>query len=222
LQGAVGWLMVLSGLTGDALYVKPLRLALHFVFALGLICYTFWFWLKLRVRPEGTLAHRSLRNLSLIIIGFIFFQLIYGALMAGGKLANLAPTWPTINGDWVPDTLFDTHGIRAELIENKIAVQFIHRGLAYLIFGLVLVWTLMARKTSKNSFDLKNYRNLPLFMVCLQILLGIMTILVSPDILANYWVAFDWFALLHQITGMLFLLVMVFIFYILRVRRRSL
>src|SRR6188768_4545948 len=49
LQGAVGWIMVASGLTGDAVYVKPTRLALHFIFALGLLCYTFWFALKLMV-----------------------------------------------------------------------------------------------------------------------------------------------------------------------------
>src|SRR5687767_844565 len=42
LQGAVGWIMVASGLTGDAVYVRPTRLALHFVFALVLLFYTFW------------------------------------------------------------------------------------------------------------------------------------------------------------------------------------
>src|SRR5689334_16544659 len=31
LQGAIGWIMVLSGLTGDAIYVKPAKLALHFI-----------------------------------------------------------------------------------------------------------------------------------------------------------------------------------------------
>jgi len=39
LQGAIGWIMVASGLEGDAVYVKPTRLALHFVFALGLLSY---------------------------------------------------------------------------------------------------------------------------------------------------------------------------------------
>jgi cytochrome c oxidase assembly protein subunit 15 len=221
LQGAVGWIMVLSGLTGDALYVKPLKLALHFIFALGLICYTFWFWLELRERPVGTSEHGRLRKMSLIILAVLFFQLIYGALMAGGKLANAAPTWPTINGDWIPDSLFALRG-RSELVEDKITVQFIHRGLAYLIFGLVLVWTIMARKLATNAYDIRKIRNLPLFVVSLQILLGIMTVLLSPDIVPNHWVAFDWFALVHQITGMLFLLVMIFVLYILQLRRRSL
>src|SRR5215204_6765823 len=46
LQGAVGWIMVASGLTGDAIYVKPVKLAVHFVLALGLISYAFWFALS--------------------------------------------------------------------------------------------------------------------------------------------------------------------------------
>src|SRR4029079_19167690 len=37
LQGAVGWIMVASGLTGDAIYVKPTKLAMHFVLACILI-----------------------------------------------------------------------------------------------------------------------------------------------------------------------------------------
>ena len=49
LQGAVGWIMVASGLTGNAIYVKPTRLALHFIFAIGLLCYTYWFALQLLV-----------------------------------------------------------------------------------------------------------------------------------------------------------------------------
>ena len=56
LQGAVGWIMVLSGLTGDAIYVQPTKLALHFVFALVLIVYTFWLGLQLSVPPDVTLV----------------------------------------------------------------------------------------------------------------------------------------------------------------------
>jgi cytochrome c oxidase assembly protein subunit 15 len=49
LQGAVGWIMVASGLTGDAIYVKPTRLAIHFILAIGLIIYAFWVALSLGV-----------------------------------------------------------------------------------------------------------------------------------------------------------------------------
>jgi heme a synthase len=43
MQAVIGWIMVASGLTGDAIYVKPTKLALHFIFAIGLISYAFWF-----------------------------------------------------------------------------------------------------------------------------------------------------------------------------------
>lgn len=82
LQGAIGWIMVASGLTGDALYVKPTRLALHFVFALVLISYAFWFALHLMFPVTRIRNARGLRRFSKVLIGLIFLQVIYGALMA--------------------------------------------------------------------------------------------------------------------------------------------
>ncbi len=59
LQGAIGWIMVASGLKGDAIYVQPARLALHFVFALGLIVYAFWFVLQLTVPFQENVRNRG-------------------------------------------------------------------------------------------------------------------------------------------------------------------
>src|SRR5262249_19260977 len=117
LQGAVGWVMVASGLTGDAIYVAPVKLALHFVFALGLIVYTFWFALALSVPPGERLIRTripALRRCTWAIIGLLFFQLLYGALMAGHKAAAVAPTWPDINGSWAPAGLFSQHPLRQD------------------------------------------------------------------------------------------------------------
>src|ERR1043165_1170781 len=53
LQGLVGWIMVQSGLEdSDRLYVSHYRLAIHFILALGLICYTLWFAMELNVKRE--------------------------------------------------------------------------------------------------------------------------------------------------------------------------
>src|SRR6187397_2498850 len=62
LQGAVGWIMVASGLTGDAIYVKPTRLALHFIFALVLIAYAFWFFLILVVPKNELIVSPKTRS----------------------------------------------------------------------------------------------------------------------------------------------------------------
>ena len=87
LQGAIGWIMVVSGLTGDALYVKPAKLTLHFVFAMGLISYAFWFALQLLYPVTRIRNARSLRRFSIALLVLIFIQVSYGALMAGHKAA---------------------------------------------------------------------------------------------------------------------------------------
>jgi len=111
LQGAVGWIMVASGFVGDAIYVEPTRLALHFILALCLVVYAFWFALQLSVRPQALLGTRRLtilRGWTLCVLVVLFFQLLYGALMAGHKAATAAPSWPLINGDWIPPSMFTT------------------------------------------------------------------------------------------------------------------
>lgn len=106
LQGAVGWIMVASGLTGDAIYVKPTRLALHFLFALGLFTYTFWFAVDLTVGRKKRVNDRLVSRLSMGIIGVLVVQLAFGALMAGHKAATAAPTWPDINGEMIPAVMW--------------------------------------------------------------------------------------------------------------------
>ena len=56
-------------------------------------------------------------------------------------------------------------------------------------------------------------RWMPLSFVIFQIILGISAVLTSPDIVPNRWVLFDWVAQLHQLTGMLLLLLMVYMLY---------
>ena len=216
IQGAIGWIMVLSGLTDDMVYVKPLKLALHFVFALALICYAWWFALQLSVPANGIVINRPARKYTWIILGVLFFQLIYGALMAGHKAAAAAPTWPTINGSWLPEHLFTP---LVNMLEDKISVHFIHRGFAYLLVILTVVWTISIKISGATSFILKKTWWLPLFFILLQALLGILTVMASPGIVANHWVAFDWLAQLHQVVAMAYLLSMVWMLYIIRTNK---
>src|SRR6476469_253037 len=97
LQGAIGWIMVKSGLNDENLYVSHIRLAIHFITALGLLVYTYWFALPLLVTPGQKRVLPSSRNFLIWIIGLLVLQLIYGAFMAGLKAATAAPTWPSIN-----------------------------------------------------------------------------------------------------------------------------
>ena len=219
LQGAVGWIMVASGLTGDAIYVKPTRLMLHFVLAMGLLCYTFWFALMLLVPNEKRIVHKPLKKLTLGIIIVLVFQLAFGALMAGHKAATVAPTWPDINGAFIPAAVFSKVGL-LDLVENTITIHFIHRSLAYILILLIIIWTWRAYRIQGNKLFTKT-RWLPLFLVILQVILGIYSVLTSVKIVPNYWGAFEWHAQFHQLTAMFLLLSLTWMAYIIRTGKQN-
>lgn len=214
LQGAVGWIMVASGLEGNAVYVKPVKLAVHFVLALTLISYTFWFSLSQSVPIMQKVFNKTLKSLTWSILLILFFQLLFGALMAGHKAAAAAPTWPAINGEWFPSIYDAKSPLYLQLVENKIIIHFVHRLLAYILLALTLVWTYFAWQTSSINAAIKRARFVPLLLIGLQVILGILAVLSSPYIIPNRWVGFDWLALFHQITGMTFLLSIIYFLYL--------
>ena len=216
LQGAIGWIMVASGLTGDAVYVKPTRLALHFVFALGLISYAYWFALDLKVTRYQTIGNPSLRKWTWWLIVVLFVQLIFGALMAGHKAAIFAPTWPTINGSMVPEGMLRESPAILNFFENKTTIHFVHRGLAYLLLVLIIVYSRKLFKAVTNSIPFNKARKYPLVFVLIQVLLGIISVLTAPYIVPSRWGTFEWMAQLHQVTGMLLLLSLVAMLYMIR------
>src|SRR5688572_27041069 len=69
LQGLVGWIMVQSGLEdSERLYVSHYKLAIHFILALVLLCYTLWFAFKLLIPKEQLVVNRSLKK---FVVGLI-------------------------------------------------------------------------------------------------------------------------------------------------------
>ena len=218
LQGAVGWIMVASGLTGDAVYVKPTKLALHFIFAMVLIAYAFWFLLDLIVPKNDLMRSPGIRSFTGWLLIMTLIQLVFGALMAGHKAATAAPTWPDINGSFLPASAFSDVPWLLNFIENKITIHFVHRNMAYLILILtcVLAWKLYTIKAPSQTFN--KIKAIPLLLVVLQLILGVLSLVTSPGIVPNHWGAFDWFAQLHQVTGMLFALSLIGLFYIVRIR----
>lgn len=216
LQGAVGWIMVASGLVGDAVYVRPTKLALHFIFAMVLIAYAFWFALELTVPAAQVKQNRALKNWAVFILVVLVVQFMYGALMAGHKAAAAAPTFPDINGSWIPGSMSRYKPVILNLIENKITIHFIHRSLAYLLTILTIIWTVYALKTKTLPAYLKQTRIIPLILILLQVVFGIVAVITSPSVIPNEWNLFQWLAALHQVTGMLFMLVIIWMIYLTR------
>ncbi len=214
-QGAIGWIMVASGLEGDAVYVKPTRLAMHFIFAMGLIGYAYWFALQLIVDKANRIYAPASRRFTWTLIILTGIQLVFGALMAGHKAATAAPTWPTINGSWIPDNMF-SHGFWLSLLENKFTIHFVHRGLAYIIALLIIFYTWKLKKAGNVNPYFNGMRYLPLIIVLVQVVLGIFTVLTSNQIIPNRWGTFEWLAQFHQIVGMLLFLSLIGMLYAFR------
>ena len=118
-------------------------------------------------------------------------QLFYGAFMAGLKAAPAASTWPDINGEMLP-TL-------GNIFNDHITVQFIHRGRAYVLTAVLLLWWLRARQIKAGKLW-SQWRNFPLMAVLIQVLLGILTVLNAADQKVLLWLGAA-----HQFTAMLVL-----------------
>ncbi len=209
LQGAIGWLMVQSGLNTEDLYVSHIRLAVHFIAALILLCYTYWFALKLSTDKREIVKAPGMRKLNLWLLGVLTLQLIFGAFMAGLHAALVANTWPDINGMWWPSAMFTQGSLLTDITHNAITIQFIHRGLAYLITILIVIWWWKASEAPEYSL-LRRIRYLPLLLVLLQVMLGVLTLLGSQVKIPLLQ------AILHQGVGMLLLLSLVWTLYLSR------
>lgn len=215
LQGLVGWIMVQSGLDdSELLYVSHFKLAIHFILALGLLCYTIWFAFDLLIPRSQLVIDPSLRRFGLWITVLLVIQLIYGAFMAGLKAAVVAPTWPDINGGWLPSGVHSqgnrTFGGLSFLTDNPLVVHFIHRNLAYIITILIAIWWSKALKVQGTQLFNK-IKGLPILIVIIQVVLGILTVL-NP----LHQKTFLWLGVAHQFIAMLLLLAMIIVLYVTR------
>jgi cytochrome c oxidase assembly protein subunit 15 len=208
LQALLGWIMVASGLNEEDLYVDHIRLAIHFIAALGLLCYTLWFALVLLVPNEERVVSLPLKKQTNLLLVLLVVQLIFGAFMAGLKAANFATTWPLINGEFIPSSL--ANDSVSTFTHDPLAVHFVHRNLAYLLAIMIIVWYRKAKQVEAGVY-FSRWRSVPLVFVLVQVLLGILTVLY-----ANNSTALLWLGVVHQFTGMMLLLSFVMVAYLIK------
>ena len=214
LQGFVGWIMVKSGVGTHLVFVDHTRLAIHFITALLLLVYVIWFALKLVVPQNQWVVSASAKKYNIILLIILTLQLIYGAFMAGSRAGNSAITWPSINGEAFPASMFTEGSFLHDIINNLITIQFIHRGLAYLLVVLVIMFSFKLKNISGSTFFNKT-RYWPLFLVVIQVVLGVITIVnyISDKKLI--------LSISHQFVGMLLLISLVITLFTLRSGKKN-
>lgn len=188
LQGAIGWWMVSSGLTGRMVDVASYRLAIHLGLAFAILGLIAWYMLSLARSEAALLQARRLREAPLVMLatvlaGLTFLQILLGALVAGIDAGRAFPTWPMM-GDSVfpPDAFYLPDGGPAVLafFENPGLVQFMHRMVGYLVFVMALyAWwrgRASAHPATVRAFDWAAV------MALGQVVLGIVTVLYAAPL----------------------------------------
>ena len=198
MQAGIGWWMVKSGLVKNP-DVSHFRLAIHLITAFLTCAFTLWVALPL-ILPEKRSGNKKLLKLTSWLFILVIIQIIYGAFVAGLNAGRICNTWPKMEGEWIPGSIFSMNPFWQNFIENHYAIQFIHRTLAFIIVFFVLyIWN-EGRKIKINYLQKKSF-NILLSLVIFQIVIGIFTlILVVPISLS----------LIHQLVAFLLLMSIIF------------
>jgi cytochrome c oxidase assembly protein subunit 15 len=180
------------------------------MFALVLLCYTFWFALKLLIPDSKRIFSVKQYRFSIVLLLLLALQLMYGAFMAGLKAAPVAATWPDVNGTYLPEHISQfgatTYSGIHILTDQPIVVHYIHRSLAYLLLTLILIWFMSVRKLTKANLILRKASVVTLLIISLQVLLGILTVLNGHLMTQSKFLRFELLAELHQMVAILLLM----------------
>ncbi|AXC50666.1 heme A synthase [Paracoccus suum] len=204
LQGAVGWWMVSSGVSGTTLtHVASWRLATHLGLGFAILGVIAWYALMLG-RSEAALmrARRAgeakLFSMSTGLMHLTFVQVLLGALVAGIDAGRQYTGWPKMGGEWIPAAALDLQPLWRNFIENPALVQFIHRIVGYLLAIFAVVVFLRARRSPHPSTRAAFAAMLA--AVAVQIGLGILNVIHGAPL---------GLALAHQLTAVaLFVLIL--------------
>ncbi len=218
LQGFIGWYMVKSGLV-DIPSVSHLRLALHLTTAFITFGLTFWFAFELIHTRKIELHdwHRTLYRFALFCFLVLMIQIVYGAFVAGLKAGYIYNTWPLMGDRLVAESVhhaIDKMGWTA-LVNSLPGVQFVHRYLAYVVTFMILGlgWFVFNRQKS-SSYKLSKGQlqsvRLVIFVVILQFILGVVTLIYSVPVVLG---------VLHQVGAFFLFSAMIYLLH--RLRRQS-
>jgi len=185
IQGAVGWWMVSSGLTGKMLDVASYRLATHLGLAFVILGFIAWFVFELKCEERQLMQCRRHREQRLFtaatwLTGLAFLQILLGALVAGIDAGRTYTDWPLMAGGFMPPFPFDLDPVWRNFFENAGLVQFMHRIAGYVLFVLgIILWR--QAKRSPNS-GTRGAFTVVLAMMTLQMILGIFTVIYGAPL----------------------------------------
>ena len=190
LQGALGWYMVMSGLS-QRTDVSHFRLSAHLLLALAIMSALIWVALDLRrLAATGRDQPARLTGPAILTLAILFVQLLFGAWVAGLNAGQVANTWPDMHGRFFPEGVDWSRGIPWALTNDPYLIHFVHRWWAWVVVAAMIIFARRMRRVPgarPASIAIHSAFGTP-------IVLGILTVLSGVAI---------WLAALHQATGAL-------------------
>ena len=171
-QGVLGWYMVKSGLV-DNPDVSPYRLTAHLGLAIFIYGYILWVALGLLRSPvrEGGYAG------AFVPVFLIFLTILSGGFMAGISAGFGYNTFPTMDGEWLPEGLYALQPFHTNFALDITTVQFNHRVLAACVVAVVMVYWVWAR-VAGATVRLRRSADVLLVAAIAQATLGVATLLL--------------------------------------------
>ena len=205
LQGLLGWYMVKSGLV-DRPDVSQYRLAAHLGLALLIFSSVLWLVLDL-LQPKSIVAKssgssiRQLRRDSWVLLSLIFITILSGAFVAGLDAGKVYNTFPLMDGEIIPDGLWDLSPGFINIFENIVTVQFDHRFLAISVIIFVVIFYCRTYQVKLTNSQRRS-TNALLAAAFFQVGLGISTLLLVVPI---------FMAVMHQLGAVVLLAIAIWL-----------
>ena len=178
-QGALGWFMVQSGLV-DTPRVSSVRLAAHLGLAFLIYGAMFWVALDLLFR-ERVPGSDGMRGRAGGMVALVLLMALSGALVAGIHAGQAYNTWPLMDGKLIPDEILVIEPWYANIAYNMATVQFIHRGLAFIVALMAIGLWFDVRREPPNP-RARHWSTVLLLVAMAQVALGIGTLLLAVPI----------------------------------------
>ena len=187
LQGAVGWWMVVSGLT-ERTDVSHFRLSAHLLLALFLLAALVWTALDFRRLAVANEPRARFTASAAWTSAILLIQLLLGAWVAGLNAGYVASDWPTMQGKLYPDGVDWSRGVLFALANDPYLLHFLHRWWAWVVVAALVIFARQVRPIErKASIAIHSAFGT-------QILLGIAVVMTGMNIVL---------AVLHQAVGAL-------------------
>ncbi len=182
ITASFGWIMVASGLI-ERPWVNAYKLSAHLLLGFSVFIYLLYILVR-EIWPDGigTFPHGQ-RRILIWFIAIIVWQIFLGGMMSGMKAGYTYPTWPDMNGVFIPDVLVDASNWTVHNLVNYddsgfmvALVQWVHRITAYLLIIIGLYYILRTFRAN----DMPVYKQIHIVLIIVlitQIVLGILTVL---------------------------------------------